>query len=296
MEASSEQPTSRPKAKRTGKDSVFSDLFRIPHYQWKMVKALHPEWDLAEEEIRLLSLHSVLLNRPYNDLGLLVRNHLLILVEAQSTWSVNVLVRILLYLASTWHSYIKENKLYLYGAKAIRLPVPELYVIYTGKRKNCPETLSLAEEFFQGSSAIDLKVRVLTQPDPKNIIGQYIRFCHVFDEQASSLGLTSEAIEETIRICQNESILADYLQQRRQEVVTIMMTLFHDEELMDAYGEECRPSCPRWPQRGLFCGNSGTFSHPLSRQLSRTSRIPSAKPCLGSHLTCFRNFSASPRK
>jgi len=44
MEASSEQPTSRPKAKRTGKDSVFSDLFRIPHYQWKMVKALHPEW------------------------------------------------------------------------------------------------------------------------------------------------------------------------------------------------------------------------------------------------------------
>ena len=103
-----------------------------------------------------------------------------------------------------------------------RLPVPELYVIYTGKRRNCPETLSLAEEFFQGSSAIDLKVRVLAQPSPKNIIGQYIRFCHVFDEQASSLGLTSEAIEETIRICQNESILADYLQQRRQEVVILI--------------------------------------------------------------------------
>ena len=109
MEASSEQPTSRPKATRTGKDSVFSDLFRIPHYQWKMVKALHPEWDLAEEEIRLLSLHSVLLNRPYNDLGLLVRNHLLILVEAQATWSVNVLVRILLYLVSHLVQKRKNN-------------------------------------------------------------------------------------------------------------------------------------------------------------------------------------------
>ena len=47
-------------------------------------------------------------------------------------------------------------------------------------------------------------------------------------------------MEETIRICRDENVLSEYLDERRQEVVTIMMTLFSQEEVMDAYGEDCR--------------------------------------------------------
>ena len=47
-------------------------------------------------------------------------------------------------------------------------------------------------------------------------------------------------VEETIRICRDENVLRDYLEERKQEVVTIMMTLFSQEEVMDAYGEDCR--------------------------------------------------------
>lgn len=76
------------------------------------------------------------------------------------------------------------------------------------------------------------------------IIGQYIRFCHVFDVQVDLHGSTRKAVEETIRICQKENVLKDYLEQRKQEVVTIMMTLFSQEEAMSAYmsayGEDCR--------------------------------------------------------
>ena len=228
------------KTRRTAKDSVFSDLFRIPRYTLELVNSLHPGLNATEKDIETVSLHSVMLARPYNDLGLLVKDRLIILVETQSTWSVNILIRILIYLAATWNEYIVKHKLYVYGSKKLPMPMPEFYVVYTGKRRNCPEELSLAEEFFPGSDSIDLRVRVLTTPDTKNIIGQYIRFCHVLDQQIQKHGPTRLAVEETIRICRNENVLKDYLEQRRQEVTTIMMTLFSQKEVIDAYGEECR--------------------------------------------------------
>ena len=227
------------KTRRTGKDSVFSDLFHIPCYTVSLVRALHPRQNVTEQDIELVSLHSVLLAKPYNDLGILVRNRLIILVEAQSTWSANVLIRILLYLVMTWHEYIQKHKLYLYGSKKVQLPKPELYVIYTGNRKDCPDTLSLAKEFFKGSKEIDLQVHVLSKPDTDNIIGQYIRFCHVFDEQIKKHGQTRIAVDEAIRICQNENVLKEYLAQRKKEVTSIMITLFSQEEAMEAYKEKC---------------------------------------------------------
>ena len=62
----------------------------------------------------------------------------------------------------------------------------------------------------------------------------------IHDEQVRLYGSTREAVQETIRICQDKNVLKDYLEERKQEVVSIMMTLFSQEEVMDAYGEECR--------------------------------------------------------
>ena len=42
----------------------------------------------------------------------------------------------------------KKTKQNVYKSKKIRLPKPEMYVIYTGNRKERPEYISLAEEFF----------------------------------------------------------------------------------------------------------------------------------------------------
>ena len=50
--------------------------------------------------------------------------------------------------------------------------------------------------------------------------------------EALQLGL---AIEETIRICQNEDVLADYLEERKKEVEDIMMTLLDQDEVTRRY-------------------------------------------------------------
>lgn len=47
--------------------------------------------------------------------------------------------------------------------------------------------------------------------------------------------MTQKAITETIRICKNREVLREYLTQREKEVVTIMMSLFDEEQIMESY-------------------------------------------------------------
>ena len=186
-----------------------------------------------------MTLHSVLMIKSYNDLGLLIKDNLLICSEAQSTWSLNVLMRMFMYLAETYHRYIQNDKsMNIYGSKKITVPKPECYVIYTESKKNCPETLSLAEEFFDNNSTLDLRVKVLNKAGKSNIIEEYISFCHVLNEQVKLYGHTKKAIEETIKICQTQNILAECLEERKKEVSNIMSILFSQEEVTERYGYE----------------------------------------------------------
>lgn len=237
-----EVETSQYLAKKTAKDSVFRDLFENPKYLLQLYQSLHPEdTNVTLDEIGSVTIKNVLLDQMYNDLGFTVRNKLLVLVEAQSTWSVNIVVRALLYLANTWQEYIESNKLNVYGSKKIELPRPELYVVYTGDRKTRPEWISLTEEFFDGQKAfVDVKVRVLYDGEKGDILNQYVNFTKVYNEQVRLYGRTRKAVLETIHICKDQNVLAEYLNDREKEVVDIMMTLFEQEYAVERYGDEKR--------------------------------------------------------
>ena len=47
--------------------------------------------------------------------------------------------------------------------------------------------------------------------------------------------MTKQAVTETIRICKDRNILKQYLSSKEVEVVTIMMSLFDDEQIMKTY-------------------------------------------------------------
>ena len=73
----------------------------------------------------------------------------------------------------------------------MNMPKPELYVIYTGDRKKIPDTISFCKEFFdEVKIAIDAEVKVLYQENEKDIIGQYIIFSKVYNEQRKLYGNT----------------------------------------------------------------------------------------------------------
>ncbi|MCM1496086.1 MAG: hypothetical protein NC089_09860 [Bacteroides sp.] len=202
-----------------------------------MYKTLHPEdTEATEHSLTDVTIENVLTDNLYNDLGFIANNKLMILIEAQSTWTLNILIRILLYLAESYHKYFQQNKLNLYGSRKVKMPKPELYVIFTGNRGEKPDTISLSKEFFNGADIdIEVKAKVIYESDTEDIINQYIIFCKVFDEQREKYGMTEQAIKETIKICKDRNVLKEYLERRGTEVVTIMMSLFDEEEIMKTF-------------------------------------------------------------
>ena len=73
-----------------------------------------------------------------------------------------------------------------------------------------------------------------------DIISQYVYFSKVYNEQRKLHGSTRKTVEETIRICKDANVLKEYLEQRKQEVVTMMMTLFDEEQLMKNHDANIR--------------------------------------------------------
>ena len=131
--------TQEAKAKRIAKNSVFLDFFQNKSYLLKMYKTLHPEDITAtEDSLTDVTIENVLTDNLYNDLGFIVGNKMMILIEAQSIWTMNILVRALLYLAQSYHEYFQRTSQNYYKSKKVRMPKPELYVIFTGNKGRNP--------------------------------------------------------------------------------------------------------------------------------------------------------------
>lgn len=218
-------------AQRNYKNSVFCDLFAEKENTLALYRVLHPEdTAVTEDDIQNVTISNVITTDIYNDLGFMVRDRLMIFAEAQATWTLNILVRTLIYLAETYRRYARENAIDLYSSAKAKLPVPELYVIYTGE-KDVPEQISLQDDFFDGQSAIDAQIRVIKDSDPADIVGQYIIFTKVVDEQIREKGRTREAVAAAIRICEDRNILRKYLREHEGEVITMTMSLYDPDEV-----------------------------------------------------------------
>ena len=224
-----------PAIKRKIKDSVFTALFSERKYLEELCKVLKP--DVTDEELESLSIvtiQNILVDGLYNDLGFMIGNYILYIIEAQSTWSVNIVIRTAMYYFETLRKYIAENNINIYGKK-IKIPKPVFYVIYTGKENHAEDHISLSEEFFDGdSSVMDVKVKVIHSVGGGNILDQYIEFTKISDEQVKLYGRTHKAIVETLRLCIENNVLKDFLRSKETEVIDMMTTLFDEETVLKA--------------------------------------------------------------
>lgn len=224
-------------AKHTIKDSVFTNLFKEKKYLLQLYKTLHPEdAEVTENELSDITIHNIMTDGIYNDLGFRRGNRLLILVESQATWTENIIMRSLMYLMTTYQDYFRKTNQNIYKKAKVAFPKPELYVVFTGEKKEHPEYMSLSEEFFDGEECfLDVRVKVLYGSGKDDIISQYVTFAKVYDEQRKRHGKTRTAILETIRICKDKNVLTEYLLEREKEVEAIMLAMYDEEEILLDY-------------------------------------------------------------
>ena len=235
-----------PTAKRKIKDSVFTNLFSEPEYLLKMYRALHPEdTETCAADLKIITLENILVNALYNDLGFIANGRLIMLVEAQATFSVNILYRLLLYFAKSLKEYIDSNAIDLYTTAKAELPKPEFYVIYTGNRIDKPDTISLSKEFYGTADiGVDVTAKML-YGDNADIIGEYVAFTKIYDEQRKIYGPTKQAIETTISICKDKNVLKEYLMRKEKEVLDMYTLLFDEEQIMKNHDGQLRRELTR---------------------------------------------------
>ena len=111
-------------------------------------------------------------------------------------------------------------------------------MLYTGERKTRSSEISLSQEFFAGKDCgIDVRVKMIYDGKEGDIINQYVLFTKICNEQMKEHGRTRKAVMEAIRICKDRDVLREYLSNRESEVVSIMMVLYDEEEIMRSYVE-----------------------------------------------------------
>lgn len=219
-----------PDGNRNVKDTVFRAMFRSKEYVLELYRALCPEDTTATvDDLEIITLENVLAVREYNDLGFLVRDKLMILVEAQSTWSDNIIVRLLLYWLIELQQYIERTEQDLFSSRMVRIPMPELFVIYTGERRDMPAAISLNEKLFAGEWSGDIPINIICGGRGNDLIAQYVKFSKMITEEARRtpndlLGAT----ERTIKRCRDEGVLVSFLSDHEAEVHNTMQ-LFTEE-------------------------------------------------------------------
>ena len=229
------------KTKRNTKDSVFTHLFSFPKYQLELYKALHPEdTDVCEADIGTITRECVVATHEHNDLGILIKNRLMVFVEAQSSWSSNIVIRLMSYAVQSLMDYFREHDVYLFSSTKAECPRIELYAIFSCEHEKMPQTLSLCGEFFpNGGCDLDATVHLIHFDESRtDIINQYILFCRVFNNQIKKYGYSPQAIYETLRICRDRGILAEYIKKMEGEIMDIMSYMFDEENNKRLFGLE----------------------------------------------------------
>ena len=241
------------RAKRNVKDSVFVMLFQILEYALQLYLSLHPEDStVTEADCQLLTLKTILVNGIYNDFGMLVRDKLIILVEAQSTFSKNLAARVLLYFAETLNRYVENQKLNLYSGKKITIPRPEFYMVYVGPEQDLPAVIRLSDLYPEAAGGeqyaelqkkyggLDLEIKVLRGTGKGDILDQYVSFCRIANQMRKRYGNTLKAVRAAIEKCLSEGILTAFLTSRQEEVQEAMMVLYNEEVIRRNYEHELR--------------------------------------------------------
>ena len=221
------------------KDSVFTLLFSDIENVRKLYQSLHNDAEQYEAtDFKIVTLENAIINGQYNDLGFTVKDRLIILVEAQSTFNPNMGIRLLMYIAKSYHDYIVENKLNIFGERLIKLPMPEFIVVDSGTAKQNVNEIRLSDCFEAGTTTnIELIVKVIKKDNVKSgILQEYLSFCDMYNINVRGKKTAAErlsGLRQVIHECINNGILKEFFKKHQKEVEDMMMTVIPPEQALE---------------------------------------------------------------
>ena len=229
------------------KDSIFTTLFSDKQKALELYNAVERKNYPATTKIEINTLDGVLYRDRINDVSFIIEDKLIVLVEQQSTINENMPLRFLLYICKLYEKFILSKELNIYRTKLTKIPRPEFICLYNGKDDFPDEKiLRLSDAFHEvdGMDEIDLElsVRVLNINKGKNselvkeskVLSDYVSFVDIARTNLSTGVTLADAIDETVKYCIENDILADFLKRYRSEVMSMLSTEFNSDAAFEA--------------------------------------------------------------
>lgn len=237
---------------RKYKDSVFTDLFGSDRDGKKNFLELYNalsgnDYKLNEVELERKIIEQALYKTFNNDVSWEINGKLIVLVEHQSTINENMPFRCLEYVTRIYEGIIPVKA--RYAEKIQKIPNPDFYVVYVGKKLQPPEQeLRLSDAFYtKDSSKLELVVKVKNCTDPNllpivkkcDILKQYCLFIEIVEQNYNKL-FPKKSFKKAIEIAMERGILTDYLDRKSREVINMLCAKYSYKDDIAVKQEEAR--------------------------------------------------------
>ena len=219
---------------RKYKDSVFTDLFGSDKTGKENFLALYNALSGNVFKLEEVSLERKVIERSLyktfnNDVSWEINGKLIVLVEHQSTVNENMPFRCLEYVTRIYEGIvpIKER----YAEKVYKIPNPDFYVVYIGKKElPLEQELRLSNAFYEkDGSKLELVVKVKNCSESKllplagncDILKQYCQFIEIVEQNYNRV-FPRHSFKKAIEIAMEQGILTDYLDRKSREVINML--------------------------------------------------------------------------
>ena len=218
------------------KDTVYRMLFKEPDNALSLYNSLNGTAYTDESMLEFNTLENAIYMGMKNDLSFLIMDQMH-LYEQQSTYTPNMPLRDLFYVADLLQAYVKDKS--LYSSRQIKVPTPHFIVLYNGTTKLQEKIeLKLSDSFEVETEEpeLELKVQILNINLGMNeelkekcpVLKEYVIYVERIREYVKEMPL-EEAVGKAIEDCVRDNILRDFLLKQRAEV--FKMSIYeYDEE------------------------------------------------------------------
>lgn len=253
-------------ANRMYKSRIFAMLFSDRNELLKLYNAINGTSYDDPDLLQVNTLENAVYMSMQNDVSFIIDMRLN-LYEHQSTYSPNLPVRYLLYVADVYSDYTKDMN--LYGTKTVKLPTPRFVIFYNGQAEQPDrKELKLSELFSipDADPSLELKAVMLNINKGHNrklmetcrTLQDYAEYTFRVREYAAEMPLDL-AVEQAITECISEGILADFLRKNRAEAKKVSIYEYDEERHMRQTREE-----------GMEEGYANGFSQGIEQGITQT--------------------------
>lgn len=229
---------------RKYKDTIFRSVFSNPADAIDLYNQISDTKINSDAPVEIVTLTDELYVKQLNDLGLLIDNKLIVLVEQQSTYSKNLPLRLLMYIAREYEKVLDKKS--LYRSKRVEIPNPEFFVLYNGSKplNDWKQTLRLSDLYVtkQHTPSLELTVTLIDINSSQfkiaknSTLQQYITAIKEFKNCHETDGDMVKCIDNLIK----QNILKEFLEKNSSEVLNMITYEITQEEYDEILREEGR--------------------------------------------------------